>query len=358
MSNLNTKTLNGWINDDMGTAKHYVNGVLHSDFGPAEKRDNGTILYYRNGLLHRDGDEPAMISAGGSYKYARNGKYHRDGDRPAITWSKGGNAGYREEYWKDGEVYKAVQKDGTIVHFSPNCTKISSAILSNNAGPAVIRPNGDTEYWLNGTRYYTINEWESAVRLYEATLKNEEMLRNKYDSETTTTTTVKAKGTKMNKPSFTETLKSNATEAAYRVGATQATKAVKTALINVMRNKGSNEGMILSLQNFLDSEFGEALIGLCLGLALQNLPHFNEDARVQKLAEEMRVGGMATAGNAVIGEAVGHLLPALSSVLESLPEVNEKNVTRIKEENTLHQAMKESEEMEMSEVKSLRTMKA
>jgi len=52
--------LNGWHTDKYGTRRHYRNGLLHREDGPAIIGPGGYQEWYRNGELHRE-DGPAVI---------------------------------------------------------------------------------------------------------------------------------------------------------------------------------------------------------------------------------------------------------------------------------------------------------
>jgi hypothetical protein len=356
---------NGWLHEPDGTQKHYVDGKLHNDLGPAEIRPNGTELFYRNGKLHRDGNLPAMIGRGGTKKYAVNGKYHRVGGQPAIVWSK---SPYAQEWWLNGEIKSVLKRDGTQEWYAPGATEREEGRLHREDGPAVVHPNGRQEFWLDGVQYRNQVAWEDALlhrnNSQEQILDRELIDEDPIDAyETTETTQVsrKKEKKKMNKPSFTEMLKQNAADAGYRVAATQSTNIVKNAVLTVMRNKGADDGAVAGFAKFLDTEFGAALISFALGAGLNYVPHLSDDPRVARLAEEMRINGMATAGNAVIGEAMAHVLPALTQVLQNLPAVEENasNVRVIEAESRSDNRLAETLEEEESEATATpKTMKA
>ncbi len=357
---------NGWITQPDGTQKCYKNGELHHLTGPAEIRPNGTQLFYKNGLLHRDGGQPAMTGANGTLKYAVDGKYHRVGGLPAITWSRGT---YRNEWWINGEIVRAERKNGTKEWYMPGCTKRDEAILSRIDGPAVVHKNGVEEYWLNGTSFYSRADWVRAVNTVnneDETIENvlsaedpsEEIFEAELAKPLKKKTAKEEKKMSTEKPSLTEMMKSNFQDAAYRVAGTQATKAVKTAILTAMKNKGSDNGTLTAIAGFLDTEFGTALISAGLGVGLNYVPHLNEDPRVQRVAEELRIGGIAVAGNAIIGEAMAHILPAITDALKDLPAL-ETPATNARVE-TKHESLAEHlEEETMEEENSTgKTMKA
>jgi hypothetical protein len=81
---------------------------------------NGTLLWLKNGKVHRDGDKPARIWSHGTLQWYKNGLRHRDGDKPAQIFSDG-----TLEWYKNDKLHRT-------------------------AGPAVIIPNNEPQYWING----------------------------------------------------------------------------------------------------------------------------------------------------------------------------------------------------------------
>jgi hypothetical protein len=342
----------GWLTEADGTRKCYKDGKLHCTNGPAEIRQNGTQLYYQEGRLHRENGLPAMTAAGGTQKFAVNGKYHRLGGQPAITWSK---SPYRHEWWENGEIIRAQRRDGTYEWYAPGYIEREEALLHRTDGPAVVYPNGNEEYWLQGTAYRNRHDWEialNAVNHFRMEALDEDLIDedpiDAFDQDVEVNTSSKqvskTKEKKMSKPTFAEIMKKNAVEAGYRVAATQATSIVKNAILAVMKNQGADDGALGSFGAFLDTEYGASMISLALGTGLNYVPVYGDDPRVQKLGEEMRINGMATFGNAIIGEAMQHVLPALTEVLNKLPAVEESNNVRLEETNNLVEALEEDEE--------------
>ena len=165
----------------------------------------------------------------------------------------------------------------------------------------------------------------------------------------------------MSKPSFTEIMKSNAASAAYRVAATQSVNVIKSAILTVMRNKGADGGSVQAFSAFLDTEYGSAMIGFAVGSGLRYIPQLGDDPRIVRLAEELSIGGMATFGNAVVGEAMQHVLPALTEILKSLPKEEEASNVRIIESAStkkLEEALEEEETEAKEETASPKTARA
>jgi hypothetical protein len=119
--------------------------------------------------------------------------------------------------------------------------------------------------------------------------------------------------------------KSDATTAAYRVASTQMTSAVKKSIITVMEKKGQSSDRITALKEMLDTKAGEALVSAMIGITLTYAPMISNDPRAQKLAEEFRVNGIATAGNMVADVMTEHLMPILMNALSSIPEMTGHN---------------------------------
>ena len=121
-----------------------------------------------------------------------------------------------------------------------------------------------------------------------------------------------------------EELKEEMTEAAYRVAATQATTVVQQGILLAWKDKGADENALRYLREFLESEIGRSLISVGLGHGLKLLPgDLKHDPRVLKLAKEMRVDGMATVANEVIGAAMQYVLPGITEAIKALPPAEE-----------------------------------
>ena len=132
-----------------------------------------------------------------------------------------------------------------------------------------------------------------------------------------------------NEITMMDMLKKDSLNAGYRVAATQMTKGVKSAFLLAMKDKGMEGGKIEAISEMLDTEFGSALISGALGYGLAYLPGgIGEDPRIQKLSEEFRVGGIATAGNAVIGSVMEMIMPAITDAMKTLPPLPESTTVK------------------------------
>jgi hypothetical protein len=64
---------NGWHTDKYGTRRHYHNGRLHREDGPAVIWPDGDQCWCLKGLFHRE-DGPAFIYRDGTPAWYLNGK--------------------------------------------------------------------------------------------------------------------------------------------------------------------------------------------------------------------------------------------------------------------------------------------
>jgi heme A synthase len=88
----------------------------------------------------------------------------------------------------------------------------------------------------------------------------------------------------------------------------------------MLKNQKVRKGKLNDIAQILDTEMGDALMDGLFGAALTFTPGIKEDARAQRLAKQFRVSAMSVAGNVVMGELLGTLVPALTTALNSLPE--------------------------------------
>ena len=121
--------------DSFGTTRHFLNGALHRDDGPAVIYSNGILEYCQFGVLHRDrgpamiyprdgvpgdvdeywyflgelhrDDGPAVISKDEHTMWYNHGKLHRTGGPAIVSHLTGA-----EHWYKDGERHR---QDGPAV---------------------------------------------------------------------------------------------------------------------------------------------------------------------------------------------------------------------------------------------------
>lgn len=130
----------------------------------------------------------------------------------------------------------------------------------------------------------------------------------------------------MEKQNLWAMTKSDGENAAYRIASKQMVKGTKAALVAILNKQGKGD-YTEAASNLLDTEIGEAMVSMLLGYGLTYIPKVSADPRAQRLAEEFRVEGMATAGNAVIGVALEQFLPVITQAMELLPPEAEEETT-------------------------------
>lgn len=118
-----------------------------------------------------------------------------------------------------------------------------------------------------------------------------------------------------------DTLKVDAENAAYRVAANKSSEILKNSLVSLIEKKVDSESA-KAFAAALDTDFGLAFINMLMGVVLNYAPGLNNHKNAQRLAQEFRINGMATAGNAVLDEVFSQLLPGVMQVVQTLPKEN------------------------------------
>ena len=110
---------------------------------------------------------------------------------------------------------------------------------------------------------------------------------------------------------------SDSEKAAYRLSAKNIVKLGTAGCVRALEAKGGDQATALAAM--LESQPGAALMSAAMGGVLTAMPQFQGDVRVQTLATELRVNGMATLGNSLVDAIAASFGPSLGSLLESLP---------------------------------------
>lgn len=111
----------------------------------------------------------------------------------------------------------------------------------------------------------------------------------------------------------------DATDAAWRMAGSQFLKLAKEPLVALLsRHLGPDEALRAKIAAFLDTELGTALLSSVLSAGLSALPLPPNDVS-QRLARELRIGGMARAGDALADVLMGPLRQVAAMYLQGLP---------------------------------------
>jgi hypothetical protein len=138
-------------------------------------------------------------------------------------------------------------------------------------------------------------------------------------------TTNKESVTMSNTKTPGQIFKSDLEKSAYRVAARQTAKVAKSAILSVVKNKSADKRKAnkaaSAVQEILDTDLGTYGVSEALGWALTYAPGLKEHPNAQRLAEELRVEGLAGAGDLALDKVLQSLVPSMVSVLNSLPAV-------------------------------------
>lgn len=130
---------------------------------------------------------------------------------------------------------------------------------------------------------------------------------------------------------FKEQMKSDLTNAAYRVGSKQILVATKNFLVQYARKTLADESKIKAIAELLDTEIGTALMAMFIGTAVSSIPQLSNNPKMNRILKEFRVSGMSTIGNAAVQSVMASVLPVIGSALQGLEKVES---TQIAEELT------------------------
>jgi hypothetical protein len=258
--------------------EYYYNGKLHREDGPAVEYVNGTKLWYQNGQYHRL-DGPACEFTNGDKFWYQNNKRHRL-DGPAIEFISG------VKYW----------------YQNGQCHRLD--------GPAYEHENGTKRWYIEG-KEYTEKEYNKKI------------------------------GKKMNKENIVTTLQDRIEKATYRSAGRNITKGIAKGIIVMLKDKGTDESTLSIISAFFETEFGESLIGMLLGIAIPQIPMINEDERALILAEEFQVESTSRVMDTIISEVAVYIMPVISGVIEKIPS---KKIRILKEDNKIEENDEKEEE--------------
>lgn len=119
----------------------------------------------------------------------------------------------------------------------------------------------------------------------------------------------------------TSQIKKEITAAGYRIAATQAINGSKSAIVNLLKNKGATNEHIANIGTLLDTEFGCSLVALTLGISTTHFAN-KEGANpmIGSFAKECRIQSMSILGNSIMETVISSALEALNNPPKELEE--------------------------------------
>lgn len=120
---------------------------------------------------------------------------------------------------------------------------------------------------------------------------------------------------------FVETFKEDMEDAGYRIVANKLTQTIHLALVKFIESKGAKRKEIKTFNKWLGSKYGQAFIGIVLGLVIEHVDiEIFKDERIRRLAEEMRNNGYTLLFNELLSEIIGKAMEAFNNAAAQLPE--------------------------------------
>lgn len=111
--------------------------------------------------------------------------------------------------------------------------------------------------------------------------------------------------------------KNDANEAIYRTLADEAVKLAQGAITRTLKKQGADEKTIGFISNLLSHDLGYAMIGNLAGHSFAMMPMVQNDLRLMKLAEEMRIQGQQKAMSSLLHVFMNEF--DFSSLIAKLP---------------------------------------
>jgi hypothetical protein len=117
-------------------------------------------------------------------------------------------------------------------------------------------------------------------------------------------------------------------DAGWRIVASQTARGARTALVAFLRTQITDDSQFQAINEFLETEFGQALISGLIGYGLTS---YVEDERLQRLAKEYRLHALATIGNEILDLMIQNCLPFILDAFSGLPPVRVETASGISE---------------------------
>lgn len=172
-------------------------------------------------------------------------------------------------------------------------------------------------------------------------------------TEPITKDTNQNKETKHMTLSISDQFKVDSVSAGYRAGGRKLTEFAQKGLIALMKSTGAKRKDINAMLLVAETTIGRALIGQLLGQGLTRFPGLQDNPKIQRLAEELRIesiaNGMEMTFDALVSKLAPRLLGPLEQIMSELPDPEVKVESKDKKQVRvvpLHQEEQHEEEEE------------
>lgn len=157
---------------------------------------------------------------------------------------------------------------------------------------------------------------EVVVNVQKNVLKEVDVSSSDKDQEKPTNVPTQTKTSLSSiKDAFIQQLKSDAEKAFYLGAANKLNSVVSTSLVKVMQKQGMSES---SITEFMATDIGKSVISFCLGVGLPHIPSLGASPKVMILAENLRVQGIAKAGEKLFDVVSSELIETIVGTVSTL----------------------------------------
>jgi hypothetical protein len=140
---------------------------------------------------------------------------------------------------------------------------------------------------------------------------------------------------KIENKTIMNTIQDRIEKAAYRSAGRTITKGIAKGIVTMLKDKGTDDNTLSIISAFFETEFGESLIGMILGIAIPQIPMINEDERALILAEEFQIESTSKVMDVIISEVSTYILPVISGVINKIPNKKVRVLKEIDNTNEL-----------------------
>ena len=288
---------------------------------PKKERKNLKIFYYDSSK--EEVFVEALHQQGGSYKEV-------DGKEVCGFWVSREYVVLKEQHIPNDSRVKIIDPDGDY-SFNTDLKEQNSFL--------VLKYQNDSSHSEFGNYFLAMDEeddeydgeagaWVPPSYLEVIkTDKKETQTRNNFQERNGVDMNPAPQVTGMISGSTADSLQTYFKKAGTRSASRTAIKAVRKALLQILKrhydSQTSDQKAVSSnlkvVQNLLDTDIGQAALGILTGYLLTKIPVLNQKPDVLDVAEEMTIEGMSVGMDQVINFGIENVLPEILPLLDSFP---------------------------------------